>query len=78
MARTVLVVLIGRKETVQIDLFQLMQEEEARVEAQKAGLAAEIVFAPGFDHLRVIRKRLTDTSAQRLDAVVVEPASLAA
>jgi ABC-type sugar transport system substrate-binding protein len=78
MARTVLVVLIGRKETGQIDHFQLMQEEGARVEAHKASLATEIVFAPGFDHLRVIRKRLTDTSAPRLAAVVVEPASLAA
>jgi hypothetical protein len=76
-SKTLLVVLIGRKETGQIDHFQLMQEEEARVEAQKAKMTAEIVFAPGFDHLRVIRKRLTDPVAPRLDAVIVEPASVA-
>lgn len=77
MAKTLLVVLIGRKETGQIDHFQLLQEEEARVEAQKAGMTAEIVFAPGFDHLRVIRKRLTDPAAPKLDGVVVEPATVA-
>lgn len=76
-AKTLLVVLIGRKETGQIDHFQLLQEEEARVEAEKAKLTAEIVFAPGFDHLRVIRKRLTDPQASPLDAVIVEPASVA-
>jgi ABC-type sugar transport system substrate-binding protein len=78
MSKTLLVVLIGRKETGQVDHFQLLQEEEARAEATTAGVLAEIVFAPGFDHLRVIRKRLTDPAAPRLDAVIVEPASVAA
>jgi ABC-type sugar transport system substrate-binding protein len=77
MGKTLLVVLIGRKETGQVDHFQLLQEEVARAEAQRAGMSAEIVFAPGFDHLRVIRKRLADPAAPRLDAVVVEPASVA-
>jgi ABC-type sugar transport system substrate-binding protein len=77
LGKTLLVVLIGRKETGQVDHFQLLQEEEAKVEAEKAGMAAEIVFAPGFDHLRVIRKRLADPSAPSLDAVIVEPASVA-
>jgi ribose transport system substrate-binding protein len=76
-SKTLLVVLIGRKETGQIDHYQLLQEEEARVEAEKAKMTAEIVFAPGFDHLRVIRKRFTDPAAPRLDAVIVEPASVA-
>ena len=77
MAKTVLVVLIGRKETGQVDHFQLLQEQEAASEAMKAKFVAEIVFAPGFDHLRVIRKRLTDPGATPIDAVIVEPASVA-
>jgi ABC-type sugar transport system substrate-binding protein len=77
MGKTLLVVLIGRKETGQVDHFQLLQEEVARAEALRAGMSAEILFAPGFDHLRVIRKRLADPAAPRLDAVVVEPASVA-
>lgn len=77
MGKTLLVVLIGRKETGQVDHFQLLQEEVARAEAQRAGISAEIVFAPGFDHLRVIRKRLADPAAPPLDAVIVEPASVA-
>jgi ABC-type sugar transport system substrate-binding protein len=75
--KTVLVVLIGRKETGQVDHFQLLQEQEAASEAATAKMTAEIVFAPGFDHLRVIRKRLTEPGAKPLDAVIVEPASVA-
>lgn len=77
MAKTVLVVLIGRKETGQVDHYQLLQEQEAESEARKAKFTAEIVFSPGFDHLRVIRKRLGDPAAPPLDAVIVEPASIA-
>lgn len=77
MGKTVLVVLIGRKETGQVDHFQLLQEQEAVAEATRAKITAEIVFAPGFDHLRVIRKRLTEAGAPPLDAVIVEPASVA-
>jgi len=77
LAKTLLVVLIGRKETGQVDHFQLLQEQEAVSEAQKAKFTAEIVFAPGFDHLRVIRKRLSDPAAPPPDAVIVEPASFA-
>ena len=77
MARTVLVVLIGSKEKGQVDHFQLLQEEEAVAEAKRAGITAEVVFAPGFDHLRVIRKRLADAEAPPLDALIVEPTSVA-
>ncbi len=77
MNKTVLVVLIGSKETGQIDSYQLLQEETARSEAGRLGLAAEIAFAPGFDHLRLIRKRLGEEGGPGLDAVIVEPTSVA-
>jgi ABC-type sugar transport system substrate-binding protein len=74
--KTVLVVLVGTEETKQTDAYQLLQEESAASEASAAGIDAEILFAPGFDHLRVIRKRIGDTSAPPIDAVIVEPGSV--
>jgi ABC-type sugar transport system substrate-binding protein len=74
--RTILVVLIGSKETGQVDHYQLLQEQEAVAEASRSGVRAEVVFAPGFDHLRVIRKRLGDASATPVDALVVEPTNV--
>jgi ABC-type sugar transport system substrate-binding protein len=74
--KTVLVVLVGTQETKQTDAYQLLQEESAASEATAAGIKAEIVFAPGFDHLRVIRKRIGDVSAPAIDAVIVEPGSV--
>jgi ABC-type sugar transport system substrate-binding protein len=83
MAKTVLVVLIGSKDSGsqdsrQVDHYQALQEEAARTEGARAGLEVEIVFAPGFDHLRVIGKRLRDAGRPPLDAVVVEPGSVSA
>lgn len=75
-SETILVVLIGRKDTGQTDPYQLLQEEVAVAEGARAGVGVEIVFAPGFDHLRVIRKRLTGAGAPPLRAVVVEPGSV--
>jgi ABC-type sugar transport system substrate-binding protein len=75
---TVLVVLIGSKETGQVDSYQLLEEQTARSEGKHLGLGVEIVFSPGFDHLRVIRKRLADEDAPRIDAVIVEPTSVSA
>jgi ABC-type sugar transport system substrate-binding protein len=75
MPRTVLIVLHGSPDDRQADAYQLLQEEAGREEAKRAGMSAEVLLAPGFDHLRVIRKRLGDPSAPPLDAVVVEPAS---
>ena len=77
MAKTILVVLTGTG-AHQADHYQLLQEEAARNEGAAGGVSVEIVFAPGFDHLRVIRGRLADPSAPKLDAVVVEPASVVA
>ncbi|HVR69806.1 MAG TPA: substrate-binding domain-containing protein [Vicinamibacteria bacterium] len=77
MARTILVVLVGTEGGGQADAYQVLQQEAAREEARKAGLSAEVLLAPGFDHLRVVRKRLSDASAPAVDAVVVEPSSVA-
>ncbi len=45
-SETILVVLIGRKETGQTDSYPLLQEEVAVAEAARAGVRVEIVFAP--------------------------------
>jgi ABC-type sugar transport system substrate-binding protein len=75
MPRTILTVLVGSGEGAETDHFQLLQEQDARAEAARAGLNAEIVFAPGFDHLRVIRGRVRGAGAP-VDAVLVEAASI--
>ena len=75
--RTILVVLVGSEGAGEADAYQLLQQDAAHEEARRASLAAEIVLAPGFDHLRVIRRRLLDASAPAVDAVVVEPSSVA-
>jgi ABC-type sugar transport system substrate-binding protein len=76
MDKTILVVLIGSTDAGQKDRYQLLQEDAARAEGVRGQVAVEIVAAPGFDHLRVIRKRLLDRDAPPLDAVVVEPGSV--
>jgi ABC-type sugar transport system substrate-binding protein len=76
--KTVLVLLVGSADTTEADAYQVLQGESAISEAKSAGVAAEIVFASGFDQLRVIRKRMSDTAAPSLDAVIVEPGSVAA
>jgi ABC-type sugar transport system substrate-binding protein len=75
-SRTVLVLLLGDPSSDQIDNYQRLQGERAAAEAKKAGIGVEVVFVPGFDHLRTLRKRLGDTKAPRIDAVITEPASL--
>jgi ABC-type sugar transport system substrate-binding protein len=75
--KTILVVLVGTEGQGEADAYQVLQQEVAREEARRAGLAAEVVLAPGFDHLRVVRKRLLDGAAPRVDAVVVEPSNVA-
>jgi ABC-type sugar transport system substrate-binding protein len=70
-SRAVFVLLPGRKE--QNDHYQLLQEETALAAARRHGLRAEVAWAPAFDQLRVLKKRLLEPAAA--DAVVVEPAS---
>jgi ABC-type sugar transport system substrate-binding protein len=75
--RTILVVLVGTEAAGEADAYQILQQEAAREEARRSAISAEIVLAPGFDHLRVVRKRLGDAAAPPVDAVVVEPSSVA-
>jgi ABC-type sugar transport system substrate-binding protein len=70
-SRTVFVLLPGRKE--ENDHYQLLQEEAALDAGRRRGLLAEVAWAPAFDQLRVLKKRLLEPSP--VDAVVVEPAS---
>jgi ABC-type sugar transport system substrate-binding protein len=76
--RTVLVLLLGDPQSDQVDHYQHLQAECAEAEAKRAGVSAEILFAPGFDQLRILRQRLADAGAPKIDAVVTEPTSLAA
>ena len=69
-SRAVFVLLPGRKE--ENDHYQLLQEEEALAAGRRHGLRAEVAWAPAFDQLRVVKKRLLEPSP--VDAVVVEPA----
>ena len=76
MPKRVLVLLVGSADTKETDAYQVLQEESAIAEAKSAGVTAEIVFASGFDQLKVIRKRMSDTAAPPLDAVIVEPGTV--
>lgn len=76
MPKRILVLLVGSADTKEADAYQVLQEESAISEARSAGVVAEILFAPGFDQLRAIRKRMSDPAAPRLDAVIVEPGSV--
>ena len=76
MPKRILILLVGSADTKKADAYQVLQEESAISEAKSAGVIVEIAFAPGFDQLRVIRKRMSDTAAPPLDAVIVEPGSV--
>lgn len=71
--KRVFVLLIGNKERGEVNHFQLLQEDTAVSEGRRLGLDVEVAFAPGFDQLRALKKRLLDASAP--DAVVSEPAN---
>ncbi len=72
--RHVFVLLIGNKERGEVNHFQLLQEDTARSEGRRLGFEIEVAFAPGFDQLRTVKKRISDTGAT-VDAVVTEPAN---
>jgi ABC-type sugar transport system substrate-binding protein len=73
--RRVFVLLIGNKERGEVNHFQLLQEETARTEGRRLGIEVEVAFAPGFDQLRVLKKRTGDPASVPVDAVVTEPAN---
>jgi ABC-type sugar transport system substrate-binding protein len=70
--RTVFVLLPGRKE--EQDHYQLLQEETALAAARRHGLRVEVAWAPAFDQLRTLKKRLLEPAPP--DAVVAEPSSV--
>lgn len=76
MTKNILVVLHGTPEDAVKDAYQVLQRDAAAAEGERAGFAVEITMVPGWDQLRVIRKRLGDSTASPLDAVVVEPVSV--
>jgi ABC-type sugar transport system substrate-binding protein len=70
--RNVFVLLPGRKQ--ENDHYQLLQQETALAAGARLGLRTEVVWAPAFDQLRVLKKRFLEPAP--VDAVVIEPASL--
>jgi ribose transport system substrate-binding protein len=75
--RRVFVLLIGNKERGDVNHFQLLQEETAVSEGHRLDLDVEVAFAPGFDQLRMLKRRILDATTTPLDAVVTEPANTA-
>ncbi len=75
--KRVFVLLIGNKERGEVNHFQLLQEDTATNEGRRLGLDIEVAFAPGFDQLRALKRRLLDSAAEAVDAVVTEPANTA-
>jgi ABC-type sugar transport system substrate-binding protein len=75
--KRVFVLLIGNKERGDVNHFQLLQEQTAVAEGGRLDYDIEVSFAPGFDQLRTLKRRLLDATAASLDAVVTEPANTA-
>ena len=70
--RTAFVLLPGRRE--ENDAYQLLQSETALAAGRRHGLQIEVSWAPAFDQLRTLKKRLLEPTP--VDAVVIEPASV--
>ena len=75
--KRVFILLIGNKERGEVNHFQLLQEDTALTEGRRLALDVEVAFAPGFDQLRALKRRLSDAAAGAVDAVVTEPANSA-
>lgn len=73
--RRVFVLLIGDREKGEVNHFQLLQEQTALAEGRRLSLDVEVAFAPGFDQLRILKRRLSDKSLPAVDAIVTEPAN---
>jgi ABC-type sugar transport system substrate-binding protein len=74
MAKTVFVLLIGDTDGKPVDLYQVLQEKDALAEGRAVGYQVDVAWATSFDQYGAVRKRL---AASPVDAVVVEPASVA-
>jgi ABC-type sugar transport system substrate-binding protein len=68
--KTVFVLLVGARDAG--DRYQALQEEVALAAGRRLGLRVETAYAPGFDQLRVLKRRVSEG----LDAAVFEPASV--
>ena len=66
------VLLPGKRE--ESDHYQLLQEEVALATGRRLGLTIEVAYAPAFDQLRVLKKRLLEGGG--VDAAIMEPSSL--
>lgn len=75
--KRVFVLLIGNKERGDVNHFQLLQEETSISEGRRLDLDVEVAFAPGFDQLRTLKRRVIDAATTPIDAVVTEPANTA-
>jgi ABC-type sugar transport system substrate-binding protein len=73
-AKRVFVVLIGDGDGKAVDLYQQLQEKDARAQGRAAGCEVEVVWATSFDQYGAVRKGLAGSA---VDAVVAEPASIA-
>ena len=73
----IFVLLIGNEVGGEVNHFQLLQQQAALDEGRRLDLDVEVVFAPGFDQLRMLKRRTSDSAADAVDAVVTEPASTA-
>jgi len=74
MAKSVYVLLIGDTDGKAVDLYQVLQEKDALAEGRAAGYQVDVAWATSFDQYGAVRKRL---AASPVDAMVVEPASVA-
>jgi ABC-type sugar transport system substrate-binding protein len=72
--RVVFVLLPGKKDLD--DHYQLLQEEVALSAGKRLGLRVEVSYAPAFDQLRILKRRLGQGG--RVDAVVTEPSTVSA
>jgi len=77
MDKTVFFLLTGDTASKETDQYQLLQEKEALAEGRRGAIEIEVAFAPAFDQLRALRKRLRDSGKKPVDAVIVEPATVA-
>lgn len=76
MSRNVFVLLLGTIDGAPVDLYQDLQGKTAEAMGKTIGIDVEVVFASAFGQYRVIRRRLSEAD-RPLDAVIVEPATLA-
>jgi ABC-type sugar transport system substrate-binding protein len=71
-SKNLYVLLLGDEKGDPADLYQALQQKEARAAGQRAGFNLEVVCRPAFDQFRVLRRHLGEASPP-VDAVLTEP-----